>query len=108
MVGLTRGLISSVAKSLELLVRSLGIAAREAPAPVMATLLLGFIATTYFVSQVCSLDTVQLLIEVKQKHSLSLKLCQASLTGEMSQIAKYSDAKWEQVHLNYNQTKVSV
>ena len=53
MVGLTRGLISSVVKSLELVVRSLGIAAREAPAPVMATLLFGLIATTYFVSQVC-------------------------------------------------------
>ena len=53
MVGLTRGLISSVVKSLELVVRSLGIAAREAPAPVMATLLFALIATTYFVSQVC-------------------------------------------------------
>ena len=47
------GVISSVVKSLELVVRSLGIAAREAPAPVMATLLFGLIATTYFVSQVC-------------------------------------------------------
>jgi len=75
------GLISSVSKSLGLVARTLVVVAREAPALVMATLLLGFIATTYLVSQ-------------------------AGLAGERSEVAKYSEAKWEQVHLNYNQTKV--
>ena len=46
------GLISSVSKSLGLVARTLVVVAREAPALVMATLLLGFIATTYLVSQV--------------------------------------------------------
>ena len=37
---------------------------------------------------------------------LRLKYLEAALTGEISEVAKYSDAKYEQVHLNFNQTKV--
>ena len=38
-----------------------------------------------------------------QKNLLSF---QAGINGEVSEVAKYSEAKWEKVHLNFNQTKV--
>jgi len=75
------GLLSSVRKNLGLFARSVLVSARQAPAPVMASLLLGIIAMTYFISQ-------------------------AGINGEVSEVAKYSEAKWEKVHLNFNQTKV--
>ena len=46
------GLLSSVRKNLGLFARSVLVSARQAPAPVMASLLLGIIAMTYFISQV--------------------------------------------------------
>ena len=47
------GLITSVSKSLWLVARTFVLVAREAPALVIATLLLVLIAITYFGSQVC-------------------------------------------------------
>ena len=47
------GLITSVSRSLWLMARTFVLVAREAPALVIATLLLALIAITYFGSQVC-------------------------------------------------------
>ena len=46
------------------------------------------------------------MTEITKKNTEIEILLEAGLAGERSEVAKYSEAKWEQVHLNYNQTKV--
>ena len=58
------GLITSVSKSLWLVARTVVLVAREAPALVIATLLLVLIAITYFGSQVCFFQLQSCLTEI--------------------------------------------
>ena len=44
------------------------------------------------------------MAEIRKNKKLTKILLEAGLASE---VVKYSEAKWDQVHLNYNQTKVS-